>query len=269
MAALDQKQVEELIEKYRALAQKEQGGFAERGQGNGHPFGGIRSSLIVPTSAFGLSYARAYFGESSSIFGIPIDAAVGMLLKGLATLLGFSSDNEAQGAAKVAHDVANGALASWSANAGTALGTKKRMEKPVPAPQPNTGAAEMPPVSSTAVTHEDVAAIKAAAAMQVPSNAVPSPTMLQWSNVAGNDPAAPPTAQNTPRRSLAATRTVGIAEAVSAAWSQMPPQPNPMALPNQFIQESRSVQISQEELEAAAGWRLFIAEQARREQRSI
>jgi hypothetical protein len=49
----------------------------------------------------------------------------------------------------------------------------------------------------------------------------------------------------------------------------MAPQPNPMEPPKQFAQESsRSVQISKEELEAAAGWRLFIAEQARRVQRS-
>jgi hypothetical protein len=48
----------------------------------------------------------------------------------------------------------------------------------------------------------------------------------------------------------------------------MAPQPNPIELPTQFAQESRSVQISQEELEAAARWRLAIAEQTRREQRS-
>jgi len=101
--------------------------------------------------------------------------------------------------------------------------------------------------------------------------------MPQWPNiatqanvaVAANVPAMPPTTQNIPRRSLAAARTVGLAEAVSAAWPQMAPQPNPMELSTQFAQENRSVQISQEELEAAAGWRLFIAEQARREQRSI
>ncbi len=281
-AALDQKQVEELLQKYRALAEKGQRRIEELEERNEHLVGEILSSLIVPTSAFGLSYARAYFGESSSIFGIPIDAAVGMFLKGLATLLGFSSVKEAQVAAKVAHDVANGALASWSASAGAALGMKKRMEKPVPAPQPNTGAAEMPPVSSTALTHEDLAATAAATAlhtqpaMQGPSNAVPPPTMPQWPNIvagahvapAGNAPAAPPITPYTSRRSLDAARTVGLMEAVGAAWSQMPPQPNPMAMPTPIPQESRSVQISQEELEAAAGWRLFIAEQARREQRS-
>ncbi len=278
-AALDQKQVEELLEKYRALAQKEQRRVDELEQRNEHLVDAILSSLIVPTSAFGLSYARAYFGESSSILGISIDAAVGMLLKGLATLLGFSSDKGAQVAAKVAHDVANGALASWSATAGAALGAKKRMEKPVPAPQPNGGTAEMPSPPSTAVTHEDLAPITTTTALN-PQPAmpgpVPSPATPQWPNiatqadvaVAGNAPAMPPTTQNIPRRSLAAARTVGLAEAVSAVWPQMAPQPNPMERPNPFVQENRSVQISQEELEAAAGWRLFIAEQARREQRS-
>jgi hypothetical protein len=278
-ASLDQKQVEELLAKYRALAEKGQRRIDELEQRNEHLVGEILSSLIVPTSAFGLSYARAYFGESSSIFGIPIDAAVGMLFKGLATLLGFSSVKEAQVAAKVAHDVANGALASWSATAGAALGMKKRMEKPVPAPQPNTGAQEMPPVSSTAVTREDLAAIAVATALHTQPampGPVPPPTMPQWPNIAAgahvaatsNAPAMPAATQNTPRRSLAAARTVGLAEAVSAAWPQVAPQPNAMELSTQFAQESRSVQISQEEPEAAAGWRLFIAEQARREQRS-
>lgn len=160
-ASLDQKQVEDFIERYRALAQKEQRRVDELEECNEHLVGEILSSLLVPTSAFGLSYARAYFGENASIFGIPIDAMVGMLLKGFAALLGFSSDKGAQSAAKVAHDVANGAIASWSAAAGTALGIKKRMEKPVPAPQPNTGATEMPLHSSRPMTHEDLAAIKA------------------------------------------------------------------------------------------------------------
>lgn len=282
-ASLDQKQVEELLQKYRALAEKGQRRVDELEERNEHLVGEILSSLIVPTSAFGLSYARAYFGEGASIFGIPIDAAVGMLLKGLATLLGFSSNEEAQTVAKFAHDVSNGALASWSANAGAALGMKKRLEKPVPAPQPNTGAAEMPPASSTAVTHEHLAAITQSTAlhtqpaMQGPSNAIPSPTMPQWPDIAamahaapaGFAPAAPPTTPYTPRRSLDAARTAGLTEAVSAAWPQMPPPPNPMALPQQFAQEiSGSVPYCQEEVEAAARWRLAITEQARREQRS-
>ena len=272
-ASLDQRQVDELIAKYRALAKKGQRRVDELEERNEHLVDAIRSSLIVPASAFGMSYVRAYYGERSSIFGIPIDAMVGMLLKGFAALLGFSSDKGAQTTAKVAHDIANGAIASWSAAAGAALGMKKRMEKPVPAPQPNSGATKVRPGSATAVTHEDLAAIKASTAlhnppaMQGPSNAVPSPTMPQGPNtatqanvvVAGNAPAAPPTTQNIPRRSLAAGRTVGIAEAVSAAWPQMAPQPNPMERPDPFIQESRSTRISQEEVEAAARWRLATA----------
>jgi len=90
--------------------------------------------------------------------------------------LGFSSEKEAQVAAKVAHDVANGALASWSANAGAALGTKKRMDKPLPAPQPNTGAEQMPRHSSRMLTHEDLAAISAAMATNTqPTMPAPAP----------------------------------------------------------------------------------------------
>ncbi len=265
-ASLDQKQVEELLQKYRALAEKGQRRVEELEERNEHLVGAILSSLIVPTSAFGLSYARAYFGESSSIFGIPIDAAVGMLLKGLATLLGFSSDEEAQTVAKFAHDVSNGALASWSANAGAALGTKKRMEKPVPAPQPNTGAQEMPPGSSTALTHEDLAAITASMALntqpamtQPPSAPVPAP--VPATAIPQHSPLNPqPETMNSPRRSLTAARTVGIAEAVGAAWPQMPPQPNSMEFPGQFIQGSNhSAQLTREELEAAERWRLLRA----------
>jgi hypothetical protein len=177
-SSLDQKQVEELIEKYRALAEKGQRRIDELEERNEHLVDAIRSSLLVPTSAFAMSYARAYYGESSSIFGIPIDAMVGMLLKGFAALLGFSSDKGAQVAAKVAHDVANGALASWSSAMGAELGLKKRLEKPVPTPQPNTGAAKVPSLSSRALTHEDLAAITGAMAVQanVPAQ-VPQPAM--------------------------------------------------------------------------------------------
>jgi hypothetical protein len=177
-AALDQKQVDELLAKYRALAEKGQRRIDELEERNEHLVDAIRSSLLVPTSAFAMSYARAYYGESSSIFGIPIDAMVGMLLKGFAALLGYMSDKGAQTAAKVAHDIGNGALASWTAAAGAELGLKKRMEKPLPAPQPNTGAAEMPPRSSRALTYEDLAAITGAMAVQanVPAQ-VPQPVM--------------------------------------------------------------------------------------------
>jgi hypothetical protein len=178
-AALNEKEVAESIAKNRALAEKWQRRADELGEQNAQLVGTICSSVVVPASAFGLSYARAYYGERASILGIPIDAAVGMLLKGFAALLGFFSDKGAQVAAKLAHDVANGALASWSAAEGAELGLKKRMEKPVPVPLPNTGAAEMPPRSSRALTHEDLAAITTAMAVQTapPFNGQPAPVM--------------------------------------------------------------------------------------------
>jgi hypothetical protein len=132
---------------------------------NAHFVDEISSSLTIPASAFGLSYVRAYYGETSSICGIPIDAAIGLLLKGFAALLGLSSNKGARTAAKVAHDVANGAIASWAAATGAELGMKKRMEKPLLAPLTNIGAKELPPRSSRPLTHEDLAAIQAAMAL--------------------------------------------------------------------------------------------------------
>lgn len=163
-SSLDKKQVDELIEKYSALAEKKQRRVDELEKRNAHLAAEICSGLIVPASAFGLSYVRAYYGERASILGIPIDSAVGLFLHGLAACFGFSLNKTARTAAKIAHDVANGAFASWASATGAELGLKKRMERPLPAPQPNTGAREIPPRPSRPMTHEDLAAITAAIA---------------------------------------------------------------------------------------------------------
>ena len=67
----------ELLAKHRAKLDRDQKRIDELEERNAHFVEAISSSLTVPTSAFGLSYVRAYYGENSSIFGIPIDAAVG------------------------------------------------------------------------------------------------------------------------------------------------------------------------------------------------
>jgi hypothetical protein len=90
---------------------------------------------------------------------------------------------------------------------------------------------------------------------------VPTPAPVPQSSTLPESPLnAPPTTKKTPRRSLAAARTVGITEAAVAASTQMPPKPDPMELPKQFVQESNhSVPITQEELDAAERWRLLAA----------
>lgn len=152
--------MDELLAKHRTKAERDQKRIDELEERNAHFAEAISSSLTVPASAFGMSYVRAYYGETASVFGIPIDAAVGLLLHGLAACFGFSSNKGAQTAAKVAHDVANGALGSWTAAIGAELGLKKRLEKAIPVPQPNTGAEEMPQRASRPLTREDLAAIK-------------------------------------------------------------------------------------------------------------
>lgn len=179
-SSLEKKQIDELLAKYRASAEREQRRVDELERRNTHFVEQISSSLIVPASAFATSYARAYYGdEASSICGVPIDAAAGLLLKALATLLGFSTDKGPQTAAKFLHDFANGALASWTTKLGADFGAKKRMEKPLPAPRPHTGAEGTPERAPAPITHEEFAAMTAATVLNT------KPAMPEW-------PAAPP-----------------------------------------------------------------------------
>lgn len=167
MAALDKKQVDELIEKYRALAEKEQRRIDELEERNAHLVEAISSSLTVPAAAFGMGYLRGYYGEKATILGISIDAGIGLFLHGLAACFGISLNKGVQTAAKLFHDLANGAFACWAAAMGAELGLKKRMEEPAPLPasQPNTGAEELPKRAPRPMTHEELAAIKAPMAL--------------------------------------------------------------------------------------------------------
>ena len=182
MASLAEKrQIDEELAKIWASAERDQRRTHELEGQRAYLRDNIRSSMVVPAAAGATSSARAYYGdEAFSICGISLDAALGVLLKVGAALLGFSSNEEAQTAAMFLHDIGNGALASWTTKLGAELGVKKRMEKLLPAPQPNTGAGEMPKFGPGPLTHEDLAAIERAMALkakrampQLPS--VPAP----------------------------------------------------------------------------------------------
>jgi len=163
-SSLDTKRIDELIEKYRAIAVREQRRVDEAVEQNENVLQEICSSMLVPGAAFGMSYARGYFGEKASIWGIPIDATTGLFMHALAACFDLSVDKRAQRAGKFLHDIANGAFASWTASLGAEFGARKRMEKPLPAPQPHTGAEETPTRAPRPMTYEDLAAIKAAMA---------------------------------------------------------------------------------------------------------
>lgn len=203
-SSLEKKQVDELLAKYRTIAEREQRRVDELEEQNAYLVDTVSSSLLVPSSAFVMSFARAYYGETASVFGLPIDAAVGLLLKGFAALLGFAPNKGAQTAAKIAHDVANGALASWTAARGAELGLKKRMEKPVPLPPPNAGAENTPKRAPEPATHKDLEAINAAMALQtqpampeqplVPAP-LPTPAQVMTSATPAATSALPPTPQ--------------------------------------------------------------------------
>lgn len=175
--ALHVEQVEALLEKNRARAARDQKRADDLEARNADTLQEVCTSLIVPTSAFSLSYARAYFGERAAIAGIPIDAGIGLILKGIAALFGLSVSKGGQRVGKFFHDIANGALASWTSGLGAEFGAKKRLETPMPAPapQPNVGSTHaMPKAAPGPMTFEDLAAITAAR-QETPVVATPAP----------------------------------------------------------------------------------------------
>ncbi len=146
--ALDVHQIEALIDKNRALVARERERVNELKAQNEDTLQEICTSLTVPASAFGMSYVRAYYGEKASIAGIAIDAGVGLILKVVAACFGLSTSKGGQRVGKFFQDIANGALASWTAALGAELGAKRRIETPAHTSGP--------------MTHEDLAVITAA-----------------------------------------------------------------------------------------------------------
>ena len=175
--ALHVEQVEALLEKNRARAARDQKRADDLEARNADTLQEVCTSLIVPTSAFSLSYARAYFGERAAIAGIPIDACVGFVMKIVGACFGLSASKGGQRVGKFFHDIANGAFASWTSGLGAEYGAKKRLETPMPAPapQPNVGSTHaMPTPTPGPMTLDDLAAITTAR-QQTPVAATPAP----------------------------------------------------------------------------------------------
>lgn len=214
---LDVEQFEALLQKNRALVARERERLNELKAQNEDTLQEICTSLIVPASAFGMSYARESLGEKASSAGIAIDAGVGLILKFVAACFDLSASKAGQRVGKFFHDFANGALASWTAALGTKYGAKKRMEKPVPPPQPQayTGAEEMPKFGPGPMTYEDLAAIKAA--MSTPATPADAPNAGAVGSVQGTPTRAP------------APMDYGHIAAITAAMLAPPPMPQQRA----------------------------------------
>ncbi|MBK9260411.1 MAG: hypothetical protein IPM54_11315 [Polyangiaceae bacterium] len=215
--ALGVEQVEALLQKNRALAARERARVNELKAQNEDTLQEICTSLVVPTAAFGMSYARESLGEKASTAGIPIDAGLGLILKIIAGLFDLSATKGGQRVGKFLHDIANGAFASWTGALGAALGAKKRMEKPVPPPQPQayTGAEAMPKFGPGPMTHEDLAAIKAA--MSTPATPSTTPNVGAVGSVQGTPTRAP------------VPMDYGHIAAIAAAMLAPPPMPQQRA----------------------------------------
>lgn len=199
--ALGVEQIEALLEKNRALVARERERLNELKAQNEDMLQEICTSLIVPASAFGMSYARAYFGEKASFVGIAIDSIVGLLMHAVGACFGLSESKGGQRVGKFFQDIANGALASWTAALGAEYGAKKRLETPVRAPGP--------------MTHEDLAAITAA--MSTPTNPAPTPNSGAVGSVQGT-----PTPISMPMN-------YGHLAAMTAAMLTPPPMPQQRA----------------------------------------
>lgn len=102
--------------------------------------GNVLATAEVVGMAFGMGFLRGYYGEKATIMGLPVDAATGLVLHGVAYGLGFAGGAVAHFVAANLHNLANGALATWAAASGAAIGKHKREEAAPPSPAP-----EQPP----------------------------------------------------------------------------------------------------------------------------
>jgi len=233
---LDVEQVDALIEKNRALVARERERVNELKTQNADTLQEICTSLIVPASAFGMSYAQAYFGERASIGGISIDSCVGLLMHAVGALFDLSASKGGERVGKFFHDIATGAFASWTARLGTEYGAKKRLETPVPlpAPQPSVGSTHaMPKPTSGPMTFEELAAITGArqeppvAVTQVAPKPASSPTIFE--NIAAMTAAMLMTPR-APRQTAPTPASQPTQSASQAAPPKAPPMP-PQSLP--------------------------------------
>jgi hypothetical protein len=99
----------------------------------------VLATVEVVGMAFGMGYLRGYYGEKAAIMGLPVDAATGLLLHGVAYGLGIAGGKVAHFVAFNLHNLANGALATWASATGAQMGLKKRQgvgeDQPLPQPQ--------------------------------------------------------------------------------------------------------------------------------------
>lgn len=192
--AIDDRGLEAELAKLRALAAKEQERIDDLEDRNRRVASEMCTSLTVTGSAFGMGFLREYLDEDAKILGVPVDAGVGLLLHGFAALLGLSFGKTAKKVAKVLHDVAHGALASWANALGAELGVKKRKTKrarkktaPQPITQLDTGADAPQERAPRPMTHEELAALKVglagwpqppvASPASTPAPSIPQPAM--------------------------------------------------------------------------------------------
>ena len=219
MAQLEQRKVKVVLGKVRNFAASKARRVEELEELNGRIVQNILASVEIGATAFGMGFLRGYYGEKAAILGLPIDAATGLLLHGVAYGLGFAGGKVARFAASNLHNVANGALATWAAATGAELGLKKRVPvDPAPQQEPVPPAV---PVSSGEVAVGALPQVASPPAQppQQPFGALPQGQMPPWQNFWGMQ-ANPWGMQG------------------GAPWG---PQPSPNAL-------------TQEELAAAAMW---------------
>lgn len=148
MAQLEQRKVKVVLGKVRNFAASKARRVEELEELNGRIVQNILATVEIGATAFGMGFLRGYYGEKAAILGLPIDAATGLLLHGVAYGLGFAGGKVARFAAQNIHNVANGALATWAAATGAELGVKKRPpvdppQDPVLPPAPPASAGEV------------------------------------------------------------------------------------------------------------------------------
>jgi hypothetical protein len=148
MAQLEQGKVKVVLGKVRNFAASKARRVEELEELNGRIVQNILATVEIGATAFGMGFLRGYYGEKAAILGLPIDAATGLLLHGVAYGLGFAGGKVARFAAQNIHNVANGALATWAASTGAELGLKKRVpvdppQEPVQPPAPPASAGEV------------------------------------------------------------------------------------------------------------------------------
>lgn len=184
MAQLEQRNVKVVIDKVRNFAASKARRVEELEEMNGRIMQNILASLEIGATAFGMGFLRGYYGEKAAILGLPIDAATGLLLHGVAYGLGFAGGKIARFAAQNIHNVANGALATWAAATGAELGLKKR--PPVDPQQPQQ---EPVPPAAPLAAGEAIGALPQVASPPAPPQSHPALPMQQqmpaWQNFWG------------------------------------------------------------------------------------